>query len=60
MSLTLSFSKDALEYADKIDPKIVLIDGDRLGELMIDFNIGASPVKSFEIKRVDSDYFTET
>jgi restriction system protein len=57
---TASFSKDALEYAEKIDPKIVLIDGDRLGELMIDFNIGASPVKSFEIKRVDSDYFTET
>jgi restriction system protein len=56
---TSSFTKDAIDYASKIDTKVVLIDGEQLGTLMIDFNIGVSSVKSFEIKRIDSDYFTE-
>jgi restriction system protein len=54
-----SFSSDALAYVEHIDPKVVLIDGRRLAELMIDFEVGVSTVRTFQVKRVDSDYFEE-
>lgn len=56
---TSDFSRDAHEYAAKIDSKIVLIDGEQLAQFMIDHNIGVTPVASYEIKRIDSDYFSE-
>lgn len=43
----------------RIESKIVLIDGKQLAQFMIDHNIGVAPVSSFEIKRVDSDYFID-
>ena len=54
---TSSFTKDAIEYAPKNETKIVLIDGVQLAQLMIDFNIGVSPVNIYELKRIDNDYF---
>jgi restriction system protein len=56
---TSGFTKDALDYAKGIDAKIVLIDGETLTSLMIDHNLGISTVQTYEIKRVDSDYFEE-
>jgi restriction system protein len=56
---TARFSKDAETYAMHHDPKIVLIDGSRLTDLMIDYNIGVARVQTYEVKRLDSDYFTE-
>jgi restriction system protein len=56
---TSSFTKDADEYVSRIDSKIVLIDGETLAQLMIDHNVGVSPVAFYEIKKIDSDYFTE-
>jgi restriction system protein len=56
---TSDFSKEAVDYAARIDSKIVLIDGEQLWNLMIDFGIGVSTVASYEIKRLDSDYFNE-
>jgi len=56
---TSAFSKDALDYTARIDSKIVLIDGDMLAQLMIDHNVGVALVSSYELKRIDSDYFTE-
>ncbi len=43
----------------KNETKIVLIDGEQLAQLMIDHNIGVSTVTSYEIKRIDNDYFEE-
>ncbi len=57
---TSGFSRDAREYVNNIESKIVLIDGHQLAEYMIDHNVGVSVVKSYELKRVDSDYFIET
>jgi len=54
-----AFSSEAREYVSKIDNKIVLIDGEELAELMIDHNLGVSPMASYEIKKIDTDYFTE-
>jgi restriction system protein len=56
---TSDFSREALEYAAKIESKIVLIDGEQLAQMLIDHNIGVSPVTNFEIKKIDSDYFSE-
>ena len=55
---TSNFTKDAKAY-DAAGFKIILIDGKRLTQLMIDHNVGVSTVKTYEIKRVDSDYFIE-
>ncbi len=56
---TSGFNKNARETSAKVDSKIVLIDGPTLTELMIDFGLGVSPVNTYEIKRIDSDYFAE-
>jgi len=56
---TGSFSSDAAAYVEHIDPKVVLIDGRRLAELMIDFEVGVATARTFHVKRVDSDYFEE-
>lgn len=53
------FSEEAYEYVKTIDPKVILIDGKSLANFMIDFNLGTSINVTYEIKRIDSDYFTE-
>jgi len=59
MITTSSFSAEAGEYVSKIDNMIVLIDGAQLADLMIDHNLGVSPMASYEVKKIDTDYFTE-
>jgi restriction system protein len=54
---TSGFTREASEYVRRIDPKVVLIDGETLVGLMIDFNLGVAIETSYEIKRVDSDFF---
>ncbi|MGM7317562.1 restriction endonuclease [Idiomarina sp. ST10R2A5] len=56
---TSSFSREAKEYVNNVDSKIVLIDGERLTGLMIDFGVGVSTRQVFEVKQLDSDYFSE-
>lgn len=57
---TSTFSAEASAYVENIDPKVVLIDGRRLAELMIDFGVGVNTSATYDVKRVDSDYFDET
>jgi restriction system protein len=56
---TSSFTKDATEYIPRNETKIVLIDGLQLAELMIDYEIGVTKLSSYDIKKIDSDYFNE-
>jgi len=56
---TGTFSSEAKEYVMHIDPRVVLIDGRELAEYMIDLNLGVTPKSVFEIKRIDSDYFSD-
>jgi restriction system protein len=55
---TSEFSKDAQEYASRIDSRIILIDGARLANLLVDYNVGVSLVGAYEVKKLDLDYFT--
>jgi len=56
---TSSFSQPALDYVRNLEHKIILIDGVRLADLMIEYNVGVAKKQIFEIKKIDSDYFTE-
>jgi restriction system protein len=56
---TSSFSKDANDYVKKIERKIVLIDGIRLAELMIDHGIGVETAHTYVVNKLDQDYFVE-
>jgi restriction system protein len=56
---TSDFSRSAYDYVSAIDSKIILIDGQELARLMIDFNVGVAPEATYEVKRLDSDYFIE-
>jgi restriction system protein len=53
---TSAYSRDALEYAQQIASKIILIDGKTLVRYMVEYNVGVSTVGRYEIKSVDSDY----
>jgi restriction system protein len=54
---TAEFTKEAEVFASVIDSKIVLINGGELASLMIDHGIGVSTVATYELKRLDVDYF---
>jgi restriction system protein len=54
---TSTFSRDAYDYVERIEKKIVLIDGSELANLMIDHNIGVNEVASYTIKKTDLNYF---
>jgi restriction system protein len=54
---TSDFSREAHDYVTAINTKIILIDGRRLAQLMVDHNVGVTPIGNYELKRVDSDYF---
>lgn len=56
---TSDFTKEAKDFAEKIDSKIILINGEELAELMIDYNVGVSVATTYQIKKMDSDYFLE-
>ena len=57
---TSRFTKDATNYVKSIKDKVViLIDGEMLSNLMIENNIGVSKVSSYDIKKIDFDYFDE-
>lgn len=54
---TSSFAATAHEYVKNISKKIILIDGEKLADFMIEYGVGVSTVDVYEIKRLDSDYF---
>lgn len=56
---TSRFSDDARSYIERIQNRIVLIDGPRLAELMVQHNIGVEVKQTFVLKRIDEDFFDE-
>jgi len=56
---TSSFTRDALDYVKTIPHKVILIDGETLAQLMIENDVGVSKITSYDIKKIDSDYFEE-
>lgn len=56
---TGSFSTEARDYVSHIDPKVVLVDGHQLVDLMIDHDLGVGTSATYTVKRIDSDFFAE-
>jgi restriction system protein len=46
-------------YVESIPQKVVLIDGKMLAQMMIDYDVGVSKTKRYDLKKIDSDYFIE-
>ena len=55
---TSNFSKDAVEYAQQVTPRVILLDGKGLARLMIEHSVGVTGFRAYELKRLDLDYFT--
>jgi restriction system protein len=54
---TSRFTDDAQDYADAVPFRVILIDGRKLAELMIEYGVGVTRRQTYEIKSVDADYF---
>ena len=54
---TSSFPQSAYDYVRSIDPTIILIDGEQLTRMMIEYNVAVTKSTIYEIKRIDNDYF---
>ena len=54
---TSTFTRDAVDFAGNVETKIVLIDGQRLAELMIEFGLGVNTVRTVVVRKVDEDWF---
>lgn len=57
---TSDFSAGAREFVSNIDSKIILIDGKQLAGLMIEYGVGVSNEAVYELKKLDSDFFTDS
>jgi restriction system protein len=56
---TSDFTNEAKEFVKNIDAKIILISGRQMADLMWEHNIGMNTSASYEIKKLDLDYFTD-
>jgi restriction system protein len=56
---TSRFTQEAKEYASSSQYKVVLMDGERLADLMIEHDLGVSVAATYQLKRIDSDFFSE-
>jgi restriction system protein len=57
MITTSKFTAQAFEFVQHLVQKIILIDGEKLAELLIDFDVGVAVTKSYSVKRIDLEYF---
>ena len=56
---TSRYTSDARDYVDRIENRVVLIDGEELARLMIEHDVGTTNVNVYRVRRIDSDYFEE-
>lgn len=56
---TSSFPKSVYDFVEKVEYKIILIDGERLADLMLEYNVGLSTINTYQVKKIDTDYFEE-
>lgn len=54
-----SFSDQARQYASNVETKVVLIDGQKLADLMIEYGVGVSTKSTYEVKSIDTDFFAD-
>jgi restriction system protein len=53
------FSTQAVEFARHLTQRVILIDGQRLADLMVENNVGVRVNRAIEFKKIDEDFFSE-
>ena len=53
------FSSHAADYVKHLSQRVILIDGERLADLMIEHDLGVSVAATYQLKRIDSDFFAD-
>lgn len=56
---TSGFTREARDYVERIEKRVVLIDGSELAHLMFDAGVGVSVIERYEVKTIDNDYFLD-
>ena len=56
---TSKFSKDAIASASNLEKNVILVDGDRLSELMFEYGLGVTTESTYHVKRIENDFFDE-
>jgi restriction system protein len=56
---TSKFSKDAIACAANLEKNVILVDGDRLSELMFEYGLGVTTESTYHVKRIENDFFDE-
>lgn len=56
---TSDFSAEARKYADRVQQRVILINGQRLARLMIAYEIGVRARQTYVLRSIDEDYFIE-
>ncbi len=56
---TSTFPQSVYDFVTQVEYKIVLINGEQLANLMIEYNVGLSPINEYQVKKIDYDYFEE-
>ena len=56
---TSTFFSEARQYVSQIDTKVVLLDGEQLVDMMIEYDLGVSTVDTYKVKKIDMDFFIE-
>jgi restriction system protein len=56
---TSTFTRDAYEYANGLETKVILIDGIELAKFMFDYEVGISTESTYVVKRIDNDFFED-
>jgi restriction system protein len=56
---TSRFAETAVNYVKTITKKVILIDGEQLATYMIEYGIGVSTITTYELKKIDNDYFED-
>src|SRR5688500_13662436 len=54
---TSGFSKEAVDYAEGVSPRVILLDGKEIAQLMIEHSGGVTVSREYKLKRLDLDYF---
>jgi hypothetical protein len=58
-SATSHFSPQAIRFAQGINQRLILINGDELTRLLVQYGVGVRGFRKLELQRVDTDYFEE-
>lgn len=56
---TSSFSSHAAEYVRHLQQRVILINGERLAELLIEHEVGVRVSRTLAMKRIDEDFFAD-